>query len=127
MAHEEFAKWLKKRVEQEGGVRRAAAKSGVAHVTILRAMEGGSISLKTLEGISRWTGLDLVSVLRLYGAELSGEERQVSDTLARLLDQYPQLESTLAVSLENLDEDDLVEIVKFIEFRAAMHSDESHQ
>ena len=73
MAHEEFTKWLQKRVEQEGGVRRAAAKSGVAHVTMMRALEGGSISLKTLEGISRWTGLDLVSVVRLYGAELGGE------------------------------------------------------
>ena len=114
---EEFVNWLEEQVQREGGVRTAAAKVGVSHGTLLRGLQGEPLSLTTLEGISRWTGVDLVRLLRLYGAQIN-EEQRVEAALARVLDQYPQLRKTLEVALDDLDDEALAEIIRYIEFRA---------
>jgi len=114
---EEFVNWLEEQVQREGGVRAAAAKVGVSHGTLLRGLQGEPLSLTTLEGISQWTGVDLVRLLRLYGAQIN-EEQRVESALARVLDQYPQLRKTLEVALDDLDDEALAEIIRYIEFRA---------
>ena len=114
---EEFVKWLEEQVQRAGGARAAASKVGVSHGTILRGLEGEPLSLTTLEGISEWTGVDLVRLLRLYGAQIDDEQR-VESALARVLDEYPQLRETFEMALEDLDDEALADVIQFIEFRA---------
>jgi transcriptional regulator with XRE-family HTH domain len=112
----EFVRWLEERVQAAGGLRAAAQKAGVSHATLLRGLQGEPLSLKTLEGISKWTGVSLVHLLRLYGQELEEDER-VEAALARTLDQHPQLRKTLEVAVGVLDDDELAEVINFIKFR----------
>ena len=113
---EEFVKWLEEQVRRAGGARAAASKVGVSHGTILRGLEGEPLSLTTLEGISRWTGVDLVRLLRLYGAQIDDEQR-VEAALARVLDEYPQLRETLQAAMQHLDDEAMADIIHYIEFR----------
>ena len=115
---EQFKQWLQDRVNQAGGIRSAAEKAGLSHATILRGLEGGALSLTSLEGISRWTNVGLVRLLRLYGADIEEDDNRVEASLARVLDEYPQLRSTLEVAMDVLDDEALAEIISFIEFQA---------
>jgi transcriptional regulator with XRE-family HTH domain len=112
----EFVRWLEERIQASGGLRAAAQKAGVSHATLLRGLQGEPLSLKTLEGISRWTGVSLVRLLRLYGEELEGDER-VEAALARTLDQRPELRKTLEVAVDVLDDDELAQVINFIKFQ----------
>ena len=112
----EFVKWLEERIEKEGGLRASAQKAGISHATLIRAVQGESISLRTMEGISQWTGVSLVRLLRMYGSEVPDDER-LEAAIARVLDEYPQLKETLLASLEVLDDEAVAEVIEFIEFQ----------
>jgi transcriptional regulator with XRE-family HTH domain len=112
----EFVRWLEERIQAFGGLRAAAQKAGVSHATLLRGLQGEPLSLKTLEGISRWTGVGLVHLLRLYGEELE-EDARVEAALARTLDQRPELRETLEVAVGVLDDDELAQVINFIKFQ----------
>jgi len=114
---EEFVKWLEERVQTAGGLREAGRQANVSHATLLRALQGEALSLRTLEGISNWTGVSLVRLLHLYGSEVPEDER-VEAALARVLDEYPQLREILAVSLDVLDDEAIAEVVEYIQFQA---------
>jgi hypothetical protein len=115
---EEFVRWLDEQVQRAGGIRAAAERANVSHATILRGLEGGALSLSTLEGISRWTNVGLVRLLRLYGADIEDSNDRTEAALARVLDEYPQLRRTLDTAIDVLDDQALAEIVSFIEFQA---------
>ena len=113
---EEFVNWLDGQVQRAGGLRAAASKAGVSHATLLRGLQGESLSLTTLEGISKWTGVSLIRLLRLYGEELEEDER-VEAALARTLDQHPELRETLEMAIDVLDDQALAEVINFIQFK----------
>ena len=112
----EFTAWLEERVQREGGLRVSAQKAGVSHATLLRGLNGEALSLSTLEGISHWTGVSLVRLLNLYSGELD-ESKQLEDTLARVLDEYPQLRESMLASLEHLDDEAVAEVLEYLEFQ----------
>jgi len=112
----EFVKWLESQVQQSGGLRASASRAGVSHATLLRGLQGDPLSLTTLEGISKWTGVDLIHLLRLYGAQLP-EDRHVEAALARLIDQRPQFRDALEMAMETLSDEQLTEVMHFIEFQ----------
>ncbi|GAB4541833.1 MAG: hypothetical protein Kow0063_33100 [Anaerolineae bacterium] len=111
-----FVRWLEERIQTAGGLRAAAQKAGVSHATLLRGLQGEPLSLKTLEGISRWTGVSLVHLLRLYGQELEEDDR-VEAALARTLDRRPELRKALEVAVDVLDDDELAQVINFIQFQ----------
>ena len=113
---EEFVNWLDGQVQRAGGLRAAGSKAGVSHATLLRGLQGEPLSLTTLEGISKWTGVSLIRLLRLYGEEL-GEDERVEAALARTLDQHPELRETLEVAIDVLDDEALAEVINFIQFQ----------
>ncbi len=113
---EEFVKWLEERVQATGGLRASAQKAGISHATLLRGLQGEPLSLRTLEGISKWTGVSLVRLLRMYGSEVPDDER-LEAAIARVLDEYPQLKETLLESLEVLDDEAVAEVLEYIEFQ----------
>jgi transcriptional regulator with XRE-family HTH domain len=113
---EEFVNWLDAQVQRAGGLRAAASKAGVSHATLLRGLQGEPLSLTTLEGISRWTGVSLIRLLRLYGEELE-EDKRVEAALARTLDQHPELRQTLEEAIDVLDDQALAEVINFIQFQ----------
>ena len=113
---EEFVNWLDGQVQRAGGLRAAASKAGVSHATLLRGLQGEPLSLTTLEGISKWTGVSLIRLLRLYGEELEEDER-VEAALARTLDQHPELRETLEMAIDVLDDQALAEVINFIQFK----------
>jgi len=113
---EQFVNWLDGQVQRAGGLRTAASQAGVSHATLLRGLQGEPLSLTTLEGISRWTGVSLVHLLRLYGEELDEDER-VEAALARTLDQHPELRETLEEAIDVLDDQALAEVINFIKFQ----------
>ena len=113
---EEFVNWLDAQVQRAGGLRAAGSKAGVSHATLLRGLQGDPLSLTTLEGISKWTGVSLTRLLRLYGEELEEDER-VEAALARTLDQHPELRETLEVAIDVLDDEALAEVINFIQFQ----------
>ena len=113
---EEFVNWLDGQVQRAGGLRAAASKAGVSHATLLRGLQGEPLSLTTLEGISKWTGVSLIRLLRLYGEELEEDER-VEAALARTLDQHPELRETLEMAIDVLDDQALAEVINFIQFQ----------
>ena len=82
----------------------------------LRGLQGEPLSLTTLEGISKWTGVDLIRLLRLYGEEL-GEDERIEAALARTLDQHPELRGTLEEAIDVLDDQALAEVINFIQFQ----------
>ena len=55
-------------------------------------------------------------MLRLYGEELEEDER-VEAALARTLDQHPELRETLEVAIDVLDDEELAEVINFIQFQ----------
>ena len=112
----EFTAWLKERVEHEGGLRASADKAGIAHATLLRGLNGETLSLRTLEGISKWTGVSLVRLLNLYSGEVE-EDRQLEETLSRVLDEHPELKETLLASLQILDDEAIAEVIEYINFQ----------
>ena len=112
----EFVRWLESQVQQSGGLRASASRAGVSHATLLRGLQGDPLSLTTLEGISKWTGVDLIHLLRLYGAQLP-EDRHVEAALARLIDQRPQFRDALEMAMETLSDEQLTEVMHFIEFQ----------
>ena len=114
---EEFVKWLEERVQTTGGLREAARQADVSHATLSRGLQGEALSLTTLEGISKWTGVSLVRLLHLYGSEVPEDER-VEAVLARVLDQHPQLREILAESLDVLDDEAIAGVIEYIEFQA---------
>lgn len=113
---EEFVNWLESQVQRAGGLRAAASKAGVSHATLLRGLQGHPLSLTTLEGISRWTGVSLIQLLRLYGEELQADER-VEAALARTLDQHPELREILEEATDVLDDQAWAEVSNFIRFQ----------
>lgn len=113
----EFVEWLEDQVQRTGSLRTAAKQAGVSHATLSRALQGDAVTLTTLEGISKWTGVDLIRLLRLYGAQLP-EDQHVEAALARLLDQRPQLRDVLEMAVESLSDEQLNQVVDFIEFQA---------
>lgn len=115
-SRQRFTQWLQDQVNRAGGLRAAAQKAGVSHSTLLRALEGGTLSLRTLEGIAKWTKVDLVHLLRLYGEDVSQDQR-VEATLARVLNQHPELEEALRTAVDVLDDESLAQIVQFIQFQ----------
>jgi transcriptional regulator with XRE-family HTH domain len=120
----QWVDWLDYQVRRRGGLRKSAQEIGVSHSTLVRGLQGEPLSLSTLEGISAWSGVDLVRVIRLYGSQLE-EDQQVIARVAILMDQYPQLQSTLATSLANLSQEDMLDIIEFIEFRASRSKEKS--
>jgi transcriptional regulator with XRE-family HTH domain len=112
----QFVKWLEQRVQMAGGLRPAAKKAGVSHATLLRGLQGDPLSLKTLEGISGWTGVSLTRLLRLYGEDVEGDQG-VEAVLARVLDQHPELRGTLELAVETLDDESIAQIIQFIQFQ----------
>jgi len=112
----EFTKWLEERVQKEGGLRASADKAGVSHATLLRGLNGETLSLRTLEGISKWTGVSLVRLLNLYSGDLE-EEQELEATLSRVLDEYPQLKETLLASLVYLDDEAIAEVLEYLDFQ----------
>jgi hypothetical protein len=80
---EEFVNWLDGQVQRAGGLRAAGSKAGVSHATLLRGLQGEPLSLTTLEGISKWTGVSLTRLLRLYGEERSGPHPGPASRTAR--------------------------------------------
>ena len=84
----------------------------------MRGLQGEALSLRTLEGISKWTGVGLIRLLHLYGEELE-PERRVETAIARVLDQYPQLAEALELAVDHLDDESLAEIIRFIQFQIA--------
>ena len=112
----EFTAWLKERVEHEGGLRASADKANISHSTLLRGLNGEVLSLRTLEGISNWTGVSLVRLLNLYSGEAE-EGTQLEETLARVLDEHPELKESLLASLEVLDDEAIAEVIEYINFQ----------
>jgi transcriptional regulator with XRE-family HTH domain len=114
----DFIEWLDEQVQRAGGLRRAAARSGVSHATLLRGLQGDDLSLRTLEGISGWTGVSLVRLLRMYGEDIEDEYR-VESALARVLDQRPELRDNLQAAIGALDDEALAQVIQFIRFLAS--------
>ena len=112
----EFTAWLRERVDHEGGLRVSSDKAGVSHATLLRGLNGEPLSLRTLEGISNWTGVSLVRLLNLYSGEVE-EGQELEAALSRVLDEHPQLKETLLASLEYLDDEAVAEVLEYIEFQ----------
>ena len=112
----EFTQWLKERVEHEGGLRASANQAGVSHATLLRGLQGEALSLSTLEGISKWTGVSLVRLLNLYSGEVD-DDRQLEETLSRVLDEHPELKETLLASLDVLDDEAIAEVIEYVNFQ----------
>ena len=119
----EFVGWLEDQVQRTGSLRTAAKKAGVSHATLSRALQGDPLTLTTLEGISKWTGVDLIRLLRLYGAQLP-EDQHVEAALARLLDQRPQLRDVLEMAVETLSDEQLNQVVDFIKFQAQQSAEQ---
>ena len=112
----EFTAWLEERVQREGGLRVSAQKAGISHATLLRGLNGEALSLSTLEGISKWTGVSLVRLLNLYSGEMA-DDRQLEETLSRVLDEHPELKETLLASLQVLDDEAVAEVIEYINFQ----------
>jgi hypothetical protein len=111
-----FIEWLEQQVQRSGGVRAAADKAGLTHGTLIRAMQGEAVNLRTLTGISKMSEVDLYHVLELYGLEI-GSGRQLEANLARVLSRRPELRDALEKALESLDDEALEDIVRYIIFR----------
>lgn len=116
MKRKEFVRWLEERIQAEGGLRVSAEKAGVSHATLIRGMEGGTLTLRTLEGISKWTGVSLVRLLQMYGEEVPSDN-QLGSSLARVIDEYPDLKDALLYAFENLSDEVVAEIVAYISFQ----------
>jgi transcriptional regulator with XRE-family HTH domain len=112
----EFVQWLEEQIERTGSMRTAARRAGISHATLSRALQGDPVTLTTLEGISKWTQVDLIRLLRLYGAQLP-EDQHIEAALARVLDQNPELRGVLEAAMEVLDEDELTQVIEFIQFQ----------
>jgi DNA-binding phage protein len=111
-----FIEWLEQQVQRSGGVRAAADKAGLTHGTLIRAMQGEPVNLRTLTGISKMSGVDLYHVLELYGVEMGGG-RQIEANLARVLSRRPELRGALEKAIESLDDESLEDILRYIIFR----------
>jgi len=115
--HEKFAKWVKEQVDKSGNLRTAARKAGLVHGTLIRAMNGEDLNLRTLEAIANWTGVPLSAVLDMY-ADTVPLDRTVETELVRLFGEYPELRGVLETAVENLDDEGLREVIRYIEFQA---------
>jgi ABC-type histidine transport system ATPase subunit len=111
-----FIEWLEQQIQRAGGLRAAADKAGLTHSTLIRAMQGEAVNLRTLTGISKMSGVDLYHVLELYGVEMGGG-RQLEATLARMLSRRPELRDALEKAIQSLDDESLEDILRFIIFR----------
>jgi DNA-binding phage protein len=111
-----FIEWLEQQVQRSGGVRAAADKAGLTHGTLIRAMQGEPVSLRTLTGISKMSQVDLYHVLELYGLEM-GSGRQLEASLTRVLSRRPELRGALEKAVESLDDEALEDIIRYIVFR----------
>jgi hypothetical protein len=111
-----FIEWLEQQVQRSGGLRAAADKAGLTHGTLIRAMQGEAVNLRTLTGISKMSGVDMYHVLELYGVEMGGG-RQLEATLARVLSRRPELRDALEKAVQSLDDESLEDVLRFIVFR----------
>jgi hypothetical protein len=111
-----FIEWLEQQVQRSGGVRAAADKAGLTHGTLIRAMQGEPVNLRTLIGISKMGEVDLYHVLELYGLEMGGG-RQLEANLARVLSRRPELRDALEKAVELLDDEALEDVIRYIIFR----------
>jgi hypothetical protein len=61
---------------------------------LIRAIQGESMSLSTLEALAKWRNVRLVKVLEMYGEEIP-EDRRAEWELGLLLDRRPELRDVL--------------------------------
>lgn len=113
---EEFAQWVQWQINKAGGYRVAAKKSDVAHGTLIRATQGEPLNLATMEKISKWTSISLSRLLRLYGVEVE-DDRKLESTVARILEQRPELKEALEKAVDVLDDDAMCSVLDYIRFQ----------
>jgi transcriptional regulator with XRE-family HTH domain len=111
-----FSRWVQDGVEKEGGLRQAAQKSGLVHSTLIRAIQGESMSLSTLEALAKWRNVRLVKVLEMYGEEIP-EDRRAEWELGLLLDRRPELRDVLEAAVDVLDEEALESVLEYVRFQ----------
>jgi hypothetical protein len=99
-------------------LRQAAQKSGLVHSTLIRAIQGESMSLSTLEALARWRNVRLVKVLEMYGEEIP-EDRRAEWELGLFLDRRPELRDGLEVAIDVLDEEALESVLDYVRFQVA--------
>jgi hypothetical protein len=111
-----FARWVREQVERAGGYRKAAEQAGLAHGTFVKMIAGGTVNLSTIKSLAKWRGVSLIYLLRLYGEEIP-EDNKVELTLARVLDARPELRETLEAAIDVLDDEELAEVIRFVQFQ----------
>jgi len=120
MPREKWAEWIRGMVERAGGLRKAACAAGINHATMLNVSRGKDVDLATLELIAKWSGAPLATVLDKYTGSVPREQRTDFE-LERLFTQYPDLRKALDIAIEHLDDDDLRDVISFIQFKASQH------
>jgi transcriptional regulator with XRE-family HTH domain len=111
-----FARWVQVQIERAGGYRKAAEQAGVSHATLQKVVNGGTVSLNTVKALAEWRNVSLTYLLRLYGEEFP-EERELAVELDRVLRTHPELRNTLEVAVEVLGDEEMAEILHFIQFQ----------
>ncbi len=124
MAREQFTAWIKDMIELAGGLRAAGRASGINHTTLLNASNGKDVDLATLELIAKWANVPLSTALDKY-TNTPPSDRRVEFEMGRLFTQYPKLRKTLEVALEHLNDEDLRDVINFIEYKAAQRAKQS--
>ena len=120
MPREQWAEWIRGMIERAGGLRKAARAAGINHATMLNISRGKDVDLATLELIAKWSGAPLATVLDKYTGAVP--RKQMTDfELERLFTQYPDLRKALDAAIVHLDDDDLRDVISFIQFKASQH------
>jgi transcriptional regulator with XRE-family HTH domain len=114
---------LKELVEQKMhsqgiSMREVSRQTGVAHTTVMRALEGRNMDLVTLELFSKWLG---VSINDLIKTEYSKSDN-TSEKIAMVLERHPKLAEIFKNATDDLEQGlitqaDLDEIVSFAVYK----------
>ncbi len=122
MARERFTQWVGGMIERAGGLRKAAREAGLNHATMLNISRGKDVDLATMEALAKWGKLPLSNLLDMYTGTIE-RDRLAEFEMTRLFTQYPDLRKVLAEAMEHLDDDDLRDVINFVQYKASQHKD----
>lgn len=99
-------------------VRSAAKKMGVAHTTLIRAMNGDHLDLPTIVKISKWLGIDPSDVVDTSGAENSeGTEMVIGFLSLNPSLKNALIEATRKVQSGEVDPHVIEDVLAYLAFR----------
>lgn len=117
----QFQSWIARQIEASGGsLRKAADKAGVSHVTLKKAQDGGKLDLDTLQALADWRGVSLTYIVNLYLGRPMGEDEQLQNQVAMLLQENEQMRGIFDLMLSpesQMTEADMAEIMMLIELK----------